>query len=42
MSGSRIAGVITNSSLSPDEVGLVMERLLEKHETNEEWEAVSV
>lgn len=41
MSGSRIAGVIANSSLSPDEVGLVMERLLEKHETNEEWEATT-
>ena len=40
LSGTRIADAITSSSLSHDEVELVMQRLLEKQDFSEEWEMV--
>ena len=41
VSGSHLASMITNTSLSQDEVEMIMERLLEKQDLNEEWEMVS-
>ena len=40
MTGSQIVEAVTNSTLSDEEVQLVMEKLLEKQD--EEWEAVSL
>ncbi len=40
MSVSRLANVITQSSLSQEEVELIMQRLLEKQDLNDEWEMV--
>lgn len=40
MPGSQIIQAVANSTLSDEEVQLVMEKLLEKQE--EEWEAVSL
>ena len=40
MAGFQIAEAIENSTLSDDDIQMIMDKLLEKHE--EEWEAVSI